>query len=101
MLFNPYWRRTLIILLLSVISAYVAVLPIQILGIVVDEIKIADKFIKNPEVGQQSGKSDSDSLTAEHKSPIPLSKPLLTASDAMFTSAGLKVIIPHILCLFF
>jgi len=79
----PYWRRTLIILLLSVVSAYVAVLPIQILGIAVDEIKIADKFIKNQETGHQSSKSDSDSLTAEHKSPIPLSKPLLTASDVV------------------
>ena len=79
----PYWRRTLIILLLSIISAYVAVLPIQILGIAVDEIKIADKFIKNQETGHQVDKSDSDTLTAEHKSPIPLSKPLLTASDVV------------------
>ncbi|MHC4320734.1 MAG: ABC transporter ATP-binding protein [Planctomycetota bacterium] len=77
----PYWRRTLIVLLLSVISAYIAVLPIQILGIVVDEIKIADRFIKNPEVSQQTSDFETESLTDEHISPIPLSKPLLTASD--------------------
>jgi len=77
----PYWRRTLIVLLLSVISAYIAVLPIQILGIVVDEIKIADRFTKNPEVSQQASDFETDSLTDEHISPIPLSKPLLTASD--------------------
>jgi subfamily B ATP-binding cassette protein MsbA len=78
---TPYWRRTLIVMLLSVISAYIAVIPIQILGIVVDEIKIVDRFTKNADVSQQSSEIDTDSLTDEHISPIPLSKPLLTASD--------------------
>ena len=81
----PYWRRTLIILVLSAISACIAVLPIQILGIVVDEINIADRFIHPTEVSQQpsqqTGDYNSDSLADEHVSPIPLSKPLLTASD--------------------
>jgi subfamily B ATP-binding cassette protein MsbA len=81
----PYWRRTLIILVLSAISACIAVLPIQILGIVVDEIKIADRIIHptetNQQVSLQTGDDSSDSLTDENTSPIPLSKPLLTASD--------------------
>ncbi|MCP4265350.1 MAG: hypothetical protein GY777_07220 [Candidatus Brocadiaceae bacterium] len=76
----PYWRRTLIILLLSVASAYIAVLPTQILGIVIDEIKIADRFLKSPETNDLNSESETDSLTDEHISPIPLSKPLLTAS---------------------
>jgi len=77
----PYWRRTLLVLLLSVISAYIAVLPIQILGIVVDEIKIADKLIKNTDTSYQNNEIDTDGITERHTSPIPLSKPLLTASD--------------------
>ena len=81
----PYWRRTLIILALSAISAFIAVLPIQILGIVVDEIKIADRIMHttetNQQVSRQTGDFDTDSLADENTSPIPLSKPLLTASD--------------------
>ncbi|MHC4268903.1 MAG: ABC transporter ATP-binding protein [Planctomycetota bacterium] len=76
----PYWRRTLIILLLSVASAYIAVLPTQILGIVIDEIKIADRFLKNSETNDLNSESETDSLSDEQISPIPLSKPLLTAS---------------------
>jgi len=75
----------LIILVLSAISACIAVLPIQILGIVVDEIKIADRIIHptetNQQVSRQTGDYSSDSLADEITSPIPLSKPLLTASD--------------------
>jgi len=75
----------LIILVLSAISACIAVLPIQILGIVVDEIKIADRIIHptetNQQVSRQTGDYSSDSLADENTSPIPLSKPLLTASD--------------------
>jgi len=67
--------------LLSVISAYIAVLPTQIMGIAVDEIRIADKFIKTPETIQQSSDFEHDSITDERRSPIPLSKPLLTSSD--------------------
>ena len=77
----PYWRRTLIILVLSAISACIAVLPIQILGIVVDEIRIADRLIDSTETDQQADDYNQDSLTDENISPIPLSKPLLTASD--------------------
>jgi subfamily B ATP-binding cassette protein MsbA len=77
----PYWRRTSIILVLSAISACIAVLPIQILGIVVDEIRIADRLIDPTEIGQQTNDYNDDSLTDERISPIPLSKPLLTASD--------------------
>ncbi len=76
----PYWRRTLIILLLSVASAYIAVLPTQILGIVIDEIKIADRFIKSTETNDINSESEKESQSDEHISPIPLSKPLLTAS---------------------
>ncbi len=76
----PYWRRTLIILLLSVASAYIAVLPTQILGIVVDEIKIADRFLKTTDTNLKI-ESETDSLSDENTSPIPLSKPLLTASE--------------------
>ena len=72
-------------MLLSAISAFIAVLPIQILGIVVDEIKIADRLMHttetNQQVSRQTGDFDTDSLADENTSPIPLAKPLLTASD--------------------
>ncbi len=44
---KPYWYKSVIILILSALSTYIAVLPIQILVIAVDEIKIADKYLKN------------------------------------------------------
>ena len=44
---KPYWHKAVIILILAALSTYIAVLPIQILGIAVDEIKIADKYLKN------------------------------------------------------
>ena len=72
-------------MILSAISAFIAVLPIQILGIVVDEIKIADRLMHttetNQQVSRQTGDFDTDSLADENTSPIPLAKPLLTASD--------------------
>ncbi len=78
---KPYWRRTLIILLLSATSAYVAVLPTQILGIVVDEIRLTDLSVKGG-VGDQPGEgSENYGQTSGHASPIPLSRPMLAASD--------------------
>src|SRR3989338_7005899 len=70
---SPYWSKTIIILILSATISFITVLPIQILGIAVDEIKITDKFLKN---------SHSDKTTSSSQNNnIPLSKPLLTASN--------------------
>src|SRR5574341_275993 len=77
---RPYWHKSLIILVLSAISAYIAVLPTQILGIAVDEIKIADKFIKKTQTNISEEKPSNGTHSLEQKSPIPLSKPLVTAS---------------------
>lgn len=80
---KPYWHKSAIILILSAVSAYVAVLPTQILGIAVDEIKMADKFIKTMPSNPSEEKSSDKTYLHEQKSPIPLSKPLLAASHSI------------------
>jgi len=82
---RPYWHRSVIILILSAISAYIAVLPTQILGIAVDEIKIADKYLKNTQSELHSETSTIKTHAYEQKNSIPLSKPLLTASRYIHT----------------
>ncbi len=77
---RPYWHKSVIILILSAISAYIAVLPTQILGIAVDEIKIADKYLKNPQANWSDEIPPNKTQSHKQKSPIPLSKPLVSAS---------------------
>jgi len=78
---KPYWRKAIIILILSAISSYIAVLPTQIVGVAVDEIKIADKYLKNTQ------NNNSDKIFADkpqsngHTNTIPISKPLTTFSQ--------------------
>ncbi len=76
---KPYWYKSAIILTLSAVSAYIAVLPTQILGIAVDEIRIADTLIKTPNNSSEENSHDKNILHGQ-KNPIPLSKPLLRAS---------------------
>ncbi len=78
---KPYWHKSVIILILAALSTYIAVLPIQILGIAVDEIKIADKYLKNTQLDRNDAKALDKTDAYEQKSAIPLSKPLLTASQ--------------------
>lgn len=73
---KSYWRKAIIILILSAISSYIAVLPTQILGVAVDEIKIADKYLKNT----QNNNSDKPQSNG-HTNTIPISKPLTTFSQ--------------------
>ena len=83
---KPYWHRSVIILILAALSTYIAVLPIQILGIAVDEIKIADKYLKNTQPDRHDV-TVSDTIDAyEQRSAIPLSRPLLTASQYVHTN---------------
>lgn len=77
---KPYWYKSSIILILSAVSAYIAVLPTQILGIAVDEIRIADTFIKTPHNASSEENASGKTGLAGQKSPIPLSKPLVQAS---------------------
>ncbi|MDE1889919.1 MAG: ABC transporter ATP-binding protein [Planctomycetota bacterium] len=77
---RPYWHKSVIILILSAISAYIAVLPTQILGIAVDEIRIADKYLKNTQANWSDEMSPDKTQSHKQKSPIPLSKPLVSAS---------------------
>ena len=78
---KPYWRKAIIILILSAIGSYIAVLPTQIVGVAVDEIKIADKYLKNTQ------NNNSDKIFADkpqsngHTNTIPISKPLTTFSQ--------------------
>ncbi|MDN3515503.1 MAG: ABC transporter ATP-binding protein/permease [Candidatus Brocadia sp.] len=80
---KPYWQKSVIILFLSAVSACIAVLPTQILGIAVDEIKIADKYLKTAQTSLSEEKPSNKTQFHEYKSPIPLSKPLLTASHSI------------------
>ena len=82
---KPYWRKSIIILLLSALSAYIAVLPTQILGIAVDEIKIADKYLKSTQTELHVEILPNKTHAHEQKSAIPLSKPILTASHYIHT----------------
>jgi len=78
---KPYWHKSVIILILAALSTYIAVLPIQILGIAVDEIKIADKYLKDAQTDRHDTILTDKTDAYEQKSVIPLSKPLLTASQ--------------------
>ena len=78
---KPYWHKSVIILILAALSTYIAVLPIQILGIAVDEIKIADKYLKNTQTDRNDATLPGKTDAYEQKSAIPLSRPLLTASQ--------------------
>ncbi len=69
------------ILLLSATSAYIAVLPTQILGIAVDEIRLTDHIVERGDTGQHSRGGEIEGQTSGRVSPIPLSRPLLSASD--------------------
>lgn len=77
---RPYWHKSVVILILSAVSAYIAVLPTQILGIAVDEIKIADKYVKKEQTSLSEGKPSGTTQSLEQRNPIPLSTPLLTAA---------------------
>ncbi|MGR3294104.1 MAG: ABC transporter ATP-binding protein [Candidatus Scalindua sp.] len=77
---KPYWHKSVIILILAALSTFIAVLPIQILGIAVDEIKIADKYLKNIQTDWHDTILTDKTDAYEQKSVIPLSRPLLTAS---------------------
>ncbi len=78
---KPYWRKAIIILILSAIGAYLSVLPTQILGIAVDEIRIAEKYGKNTHVDGNDTSSPAETPTSRQKSAIPLSKPLISVAN--------------------
>src|SRR3989337_4285775 len=84
---KPYWRRVIVIRRLSIISAFVAVLPIQILGIAVDEIRMADRHAnRNVETTHalslpaQKANTPGDEPSLKKKYSIPMAKPLLKMS---------------------
>lgn len=80
---RPYWHKAVVILILAAVSAYIAVLPTQILGIAVDEIRIADRFIKTMPGNPSDEKASNKTSFHEQKNSIPLSRPLLTASHSI------------------
>ena len=77
---KPYRYKVIIILTLSLITSYIAVLPTQILGIAVDEIKIADKYLKNTYNNSSEKLSDDKQQQNGLKNTIPISKPLTNIS---------------------
>ena len=93
---KPYWRKATLILILSGISACVSVLPTQILGIAVDEIRDADKSGKNIKVDWSDTSAPVVPLDGKKRSVIPLSKPLTTAAhyvhDRWFAQYGAPLV---------
>ena len=69
---KPYWHKAVIILILSALSAFLAVLKKKILGIEVDEIKIADKYLKNTQTDRHDAILPNKTHAHEQKSAIPL-----------------------------
>ncbi len=80
---KPYWHKSVIVLILSAIGAYTAVLPTQILGIAVDEIKIADTYLKNTHAHNADELPSGKTHSQEQKNSIPLAKPLITIAHSI------------------
>ncbi|MDO8136847.1 MAG: ABC transporter ATP-binding protein [Candidatus Brocadiales bacterium] len=70
----PYWYKVLLVLVLSLLSSFISVLPIQILGIAVDELRVAERVIP----GATEGDRPHPALA---KSEIPLAVPLKALSQ--------------------
>ncbi len=66
---GPYWHKVLIVLTLSLLGSLVSVLPTQILGVAVDELKVAERLV--------SPGGD----TPSPRSQIPLAVPLNALSQ--------------------
>ncbi|MEK6729396.1 MAG: ABC transporter ATP-binding protein [Planctomycetota bacterium] len=77
---KPYWRKATLILVLSAISACISVLPTQILGIAIDEIRVADKNGNYTKIDWNDTSAPVETHAPRQKSTIPLSKPLTTAA---------------------
>jgi len=80
---KPYWRRVAVVLLLSVVSAYVAVLPTQILGVAVDEIRKFDRYANNSASSGREVRMAADESAPGRKNPIPIAKSLLGVSESI------------------
>lgn len=78
---KPYWHKSVIVLILSAISAYIAVLPTQILGVAVDEIRVADTYLKNVPSGNSGEMVHERNGLPEQKNAIPLRKPMTAISQ--------------------
>ncbi|MEE9201252.1 MAG: ABC transporter ATP-binding protein [Candidatus Brocadiales bacterium] len=66
----PYWRTVLLVLVLSMLGALVSVLPVQILGVAVDELRIAERVVS----GTTGEENVAGNISVENK--IPLTAPL-------------------------
>ncbi|MEE9585141.1 MAG: ABC transporter ATP-binding protein, partial [Candidatus Brocadiales bacterium] len=66
----PYWRTVLLVLALSMFGALVSVLPVQILGVAVDELRIAERVVS----GTTGEENVAGNISVENK--IPLTAPL-------------------------
>lgn len=73
---NPYWHKVLVVLALSLLGSLVSVLPTQILGVAVDELKIAERL-----VSPSGGTLSSEAALPHPKSQIPLAAPLRDLSQ--------------------
>lgn len=80
----PYWPRVLLVLALSMLGALVSVLPPQILGVAVDELRIAER-VMSATTGEGSATAN---VLAENKMPLaaPLKSATLYLGQTWFTS---------------
>jgi subfamily B ATP-binding cassette protein MsbA len=68
---SPYWHKVLLVLALSLVGSLVSVLPTQIMGVAVDELKVAERLTNH------------GSDAPPPKSQIPLAIPLRALSQHM------------------
>ncbi len=70
----PYWSKVLLVLALSLLGALVSVLPTQILGVAVDELRVAERVVSTTSGG---GDTTGNVLV---ESDMPLAAPLKSAT---------------------
>lgn len=66
---HPYWHKVILVLVFSLLGSLVSVLPTQILGVAVDELKVSERLISSGGDAPSSG------------SEIPIAGPLRTLSQ--------------------
>ncbi len=65
---KPYWHKVFLVLSLSLFGSFVSVLPTQIMGVAVDELKVAERLL-----GNQHSANTPQNTSSDMPVEIPLS----------------------------
>ena len=86
----PYWSTVLLVLILSMLGALVSVLPTQILGVAIDELKTAEKMTSATPPGEGT------TANISTRNNMPLTAPLKSATAYLgrvwFTSIDINLL---------